>query len=267
LQLSCRVEIDPTVAGGVSSSIGIPLTSIPSDVAAPSMERLAVALASVFLVAPALAATPGFEQDFSSDTGGFGNAGGSAVTRVTSGGVGGAADAYLSVSNALVNFLGAFSTDPNLVGNLPADGVTGYSFWLRDTGANDDLELHVGVGTAFGNFWLSVPGFSPPDDSWQQFSVDLTDPSAWVQIIGTGTFEAALAASNRLLFRHDLPPLEQNPNAIAADFGLDRIQVLPAPAELPLVSAPGRAVLGLLLVVLAGAALQRRRRVHLSPSR
>jgi hypothetical protein len=229
------------------------------------MERLAVLLASIFLVAPAFAATPGFEQDFSSDTGGFGDGGGSVVTRVSSGGVGGGADAYISISNASPSFLGSFSADPNLVGNLPADGVTGYSFWLRDTGANDDLELHVGVGTAFSNFWLSIPGFSPPDGSWQQFSVDLTDPGEWVQIIGTGTFEAALAASDRLLFRHDLPPLTQNPNAIAADFGLDRIQVLPAPVELPLVSAPGRAVLGLRLAALASAALQRRQRMHLPP--
>lgn len=222
------------------------------------MERLSVLLSGIFLVAPAFAATPGFEQDFGTDTGGFGDGGGSIVTLVPSGGVGGAADPYVSISNASVSFLGSFSTDPKLVGDLPADGVTGYSFWLRDTGANDNVEIHVGVGTAFTNFWLSIPGFSPPDDSWQQFSVDLTDPSQWVQIIGTGTFEAALAASDRLLFRHDVPPLVQNPNAIAADFGLDRILVLPAPSEVPSASTPGRAVLGLLLVALAGAALKRR---------
>ncbi len=116
------------------------------------------------------------------------------------------------------------------------------------------------MGTALSNFWLSIPGFSPPDGSWQQFSVDLANPSQWVQIIGTGTFQAALAASNRLLFRHDVPPLVQNPNDVAGDFGLDRIQVLPAPPNVPAASAPGLAVLAILLVALAGLALYRRRR-------
>ena len=230
------------------------------------MGRLSVLLSSIFLAAPAFAATPGFVQDFTTNTGGFGAGGGSVVTRVTSGGVGGATDPYISISNPTVNFLGSFSTDPNLVGNLPADGVTGYSFWLRDTGANNNLEIHVGVGIAFSNFWLSVPGFSPPDGSWQQFTVDLTNPSQWVRIIGSGTFQAALAASDRLLFRHDVPPLTMNPDSIAADFGLDRIQVLPAPAGVPAVSAPGRAVLGLLLAALAGIAIHRRQRMHLAPS-
>jgi hypothetical protein len=224
-------------------------------------------LASItVLAAPAVAATPGFEEDFTAGTGGFGAGGGSAVTHVTSGGVGGASDPHIMISNASAAFLGSFSTAPDLVGNLPADGVTGYSFWLRDTGGNESLEIHVGVGTAISNFWLSIPGFSPPDGSWQNFSVDLTDPSQWVQIIGSGTFQDALAASNRLLFRHDVAPLSQLPDAAAGDFGLDRIQVLPAPAGVPTVSAPGRAVLALVLAALAGLAIRWRQRIQSAPS-
>jgi hypothetical protein len=218
-------------------------------------------LASLALfAAPAFAATPGFEEDFGAGVGGFG--GGSTVTHVGSGGVGGAADPYIAISNAASGFLGSNSTAADLVGDLPADGVTGYSFWLRDTGADHSLEIHVGVGASFSNFWLSVPGFSPPDGSWQQFSVDLTDSGQWVQIIGSGTFEDALAASDRLLFRHDVPPLVQSPNAIAADFGLDRIQVLPAPAAAPALSAPAQGVLALLLFALAGLVVERRRRLR-----
>jgi hypothetical protein len=178
---------------------------------------------------------------------------------VTSGGVGGASDPYISISNAAVANLGAFSQATDLVGDLPADGVTGYSFWLQDTGANDNHEIHVGVGTAFSNYWLSIPGFTPPDGSWQQFSVDTTDPSQWVQIIGTGTFQAALAATDRVLFRHDVPPLVQNPNPASGDFGLDRIEVLGAPPNIPAVSGPGRAVLAMLLVALAGLVVYWRR--------
>ena len=214
------------------------------------MLRAALLVILGVLAAPAGAATPGFVEDFTAGSAGFG--GGSTVTHVGSGGVNGA---YISIANSVANNLGAFSTDANLVGNLPADGVTGYSFWLRDTGADEALEIHVGIGT-ISNFWLSIPGFAPPSASWQQFSVDLTNPSQWVQIRGTGTFQNALATSDRLLFRHDVPPLVQNPNPIAADFGLDRIQVLPA--AVPAVSAAGRVVLGVLLGAVVGLGLYRR---------
>jgi len=214
------------------------------------------------LAAPAGAATPGFIEDFTAGSAGFG--GGSTVTHVGSGGVGGAADPYISISNAVTTNLGSFSASANLVGDLPSDGVTGYSFWLRDTGADDALEIHVGVGAPGSNFWLSIPGFSPPSGSWQQFSVDLTNPSQWVRIIGSGTFQNALANSNRLLFRHDVPPLVQTPNPIAADFGLDRIQVLPAPVvtTVPAVSAAGRAALGVLLCAVVALVLHRRSGRH-----
>src|SRR5262245_33794703 len=229
------------------------------------LRRSARVLASAVALAAssAVAATPGFREDFTSGTGGFGG-GGSMVARVASGGVGGASDAYLSISNATPAFLGSFSTAAQLVGDLPASGVTGFSFWLRDTGANDNLEIHVGVGAPFSNFWLSIPGCVPPDGSWQKFTVDVTDSSQWVQIIVAGTFQDALATSTRLLFRHDTPPLEQNPPMIAADFGLDRIVVLPAAASVPAVSAPGRAALALLLLALAGLGLRGGSRLRVS---
>jgi len=232
------------------------------------MERLlrrTLLLAIVAFATSARAATPGFVEDFGAGTAGFG--GGSTVTHVASGGVGGASDGYIQISNSLSSNLGAFSTSADLVGNLPADGVTGYTFWLRDTGANDNHTIHVGIGVAFTNFWLSVPGFVPPDGQWQQFSVDLTDPSQWVQIIGTGTFQDALAASTHLLFRHDLPPLVQAPDPASGDFGLDRIQVLPVPAALPAVSAPGRLALLALLGAIAAAVLRRRGPARAVPAR
>ena len=217
-------------------------------------QRSVLVLTAVFAFAEgAAAATPGFEEDFTTGIGGF-SSGQSTVTRVTSGGVGGAGDPFLEISTPSPLFLGAFSQAPDLNGNLPADGVTGYSFWLRDTGADENLEIHVGVGIPFSNFWQSLQGFAPPTGSWQQFTVDLTAPNQWVQIIGSGTFADALAGSTNLLFRHDLAPYTQNPDAIAAGFGLDRIQVLPVPAELPAVSGSGRAALALLLVAIATVA-------------
>jgi hypothetical protein len=219
-----------------------------------------VSISSIFLAATVLAATPGFVQDFTSGVGGFG--GGSAVTRPLSGGVGGASDPYLQVANVAVANLGAFSNDANLIGNLTADGVGGYSFYLQDVGANDDHEIHVGVGTAFSNFWLNTQGFVPPDGAWQQFSVDISDQSQWVQTHGTGTFAEALAASNRLLFRHDLAPFLQTPDSASGEFGLDRIEVLAAPPSVPAASATGRAMLALAVAALAGVLIARRYRTR-----
>src|SRR5262245_46065004 len=112
-------------------------------------------IAGAVLASAAHAATRGFVEDFTSGTGGFT---GSTVTRVASGGVGGASDGYLQVSNALAGNLGAFTQEAQLVGNLPADGVIGYSFWLRDVGANNNHVIHVGIGAGMGspnplNFW------------------------------------------------------------------------------------------------------------------
>lgn len=206
---------------------------------------------------PSAAAAPHFIEDFATGSGGFVST--SIVTHVTSGGVGGADDGYIEVSNLLVFNLGAASASPNLNGNLPADG-TGYSFWLRDTGGDDNHEIHVGIGVTFANFWLNTQGFNPPDGEWQQFSVDFTDPSQWVQIISLvpGTFEDALAASTRLLFRHDTAPYVQIPEAASGEFALDRIKVV-FESKVPAASVGGRLVLGALLGAIAVFGLRRRR--------
>lgn len=190
------------------------------------------------LVAAAHGAVPGFVEDFNDGTTGtfFSQAD---LTPIPSGGVGGTGDGFLQISRDVPDFLGAATSSPNFTGDLLADGVTGFSFWLNDVGASQDFEIHVGVGQAQSNFWLSIDGFTPPENGWAEFSVDITDPSGWVQTQGAGTFEDAIAASNRLLFRHDLPPLIFFPDAIAGDLGLDRVTVLPEPGSLSLLIIGG----------------------------
>lgn len=203
-----------------------------------------VILSSLCTASLAIAATPGYVQDFATNNGGFSS--GIPTNWISSGGVGGASDGWLEVTT--VGFgagnLGVRTSGTEFTGNLTADGVTGFSFWLKDVGQDDPLEIHVGVGGAFLNFWQYTPAIVPTDQ-WQEFSVDF-NPANWTRIIGSGTFADALTASDRLLFRHDLAPYSQQPDSIEADFGLDRVRVLPEPTTM--------------ILLLGGAALLRRSR-------
>jgi hypothetical protein len=105
-----------------------------------------------------------------------------------------------------------FGSSQSTVVNVPSGGV-------------------AGVGESGSTFFLSNQGFNPPADHWQRYSVSFENPSAWTRIKGNGTFAEALATADRLLFRHDVPPLTSMPNDTIGDFGLDRISVLPCAYE------------------------------------
>ena len=83
------------------------------------------------------------------------------------------------------------------------------------------------------NIWFSQDGFLPSETDWEKFSVDITDSSKWTQTQGSGTFENAINNSNRLLFRHDSPPLETGPEKVNSEFGIDRIRVVPEASTFP----------------------------------
>lgn len=218
--------------------------------------RFRLSLAMLTLWASAVdAATPGFVADFEGDLHGFG--GGS--TSYTNPASGGADDSgYLRIANvAVAGNLGTRTISPDLTGNYIADGVTGVRFTLRDVGVDDPLEIHALVGTSQLNMWQSVLGVDPPTGSWQEYSVDLSDPSQWVRTLGTGSFEDALANADRLTFRHDVAPYEQFPDPIEADFGIDDV-TLTGPAAIPIAGPFGLAVLGISLSAAAALVLSRR---------
>ncbi|MEP0847522.1 MAG: PEP-CTERM sorting domain-containing protein [Phycisphaerae bacterium] len=206
-----------------------------------------LALAGGTLASAGNAAQVGYVQDFNSGLGGFGGNSSSYVV-VPSGGVGGAGDGFLEVTNTFPSNLGTRTTAAEFTGNLTADGVTGFSVWLKDTDNFDDLEIHVGVGASFLNFWLYTVPFYPTSE-WTEHFVDLSDTANWVQTIGSGTFADALANSDRLLIRHDLAPFMQDPDNKAGDFAIDRVTVLPEPSSLALLAVVG---------LLAGARHRRR---------
>lgn len=190
--------------------------------------KLSALVCLIGMAATVRAGEPGLVEDF--ETGAHGFSSFSAPFRVPTGGVGGDGDGYLEDDNPFESQLGAHTERLDMTGNLPADGVTGYSFWLSELGTEDNIEIHVGIGIGFQNVWLTIEGFDPPTDGWAEFSVDVTDESGWIHIIDFdgGTFADAVAGSDRLVFRHDTAPLEMSPTFTTGNFGLDRITVLPA---------------------------------------
>ncbi len=199
----------------------------------------AVSSASAILMvgAVASAATPGFVEEFDFDNGGFDF--GVPATRIATGGITGSGDPYLEISRAtLGNLVSRCSADtaPELVGNLPLDGVTGFSFFLRDTGVQQTaLRIRVFLGVVNVNLWTSNAEFDPTT-SWTEFSVDTTNAGNWTQIRGSGSFADAVANMELIGFRHDPAPIAVgvNPEMIIGDFGVDGLEVLPEPDAIAL---------------------------------
>ncbi len=189
---------------------------------------IACSLGTVF----AHSAIVGYVEDFPAERGTAGFFSGANLSNPGTGGVGGEGDGFLLISLSSPGNFGAATDRTEFTGNLLADGVTGFSFYLNDVGTSEDFEIHVGIGTPATSFWLYTQGFHPPENSWQEFFVDVRNEALWTRIQGTDTFLSALQNSQRLLFRHDLPPLVGSPDPISGDLGIDRITVVPEPASL-----------------------------------
>lgn len=196
--------------------------------------RAALALSTLLLVAaPSVSRsqpTAGFIETFpGTSVQGFG--GGSQYANPGTGGYQGAGDGYLRVSTQAVANWGAHSAlNPNFAGDYAAAGIVSISFRANDVGADEAFELHLGIGNS-SNFWQYNSGFAPPNGSWGLFTVPLSGPAGWTQIVGTGTFADALQNADRILFRHDLAPYVSSPNTIRGDAGIDHIELVGAPTS------------------------------------
>lgn len=192
------------------------------------MTRIITTLGVIALAGTAGAQTVGFTETFNAGTAGFGGGSGSYTTPL--GGADGAADGYLEVGNSFVGSLGTRNAGANLTGDYTAASVTAIQFALSDTGADDDHNIYLGVGTAFSNFWIYNAPFTPTDGAWTTYTVPIADDGNWVQIIGAGSLADAFSNSNRLLFRHDAIGFPaQSPEGVAGEFGLDNVTLLPTP--------------------------------------
>jgi len=146
--------------------------------------------------------------------------GGSDLSNPGSGGIGGAGDGYLLVSTPFATHLGARSMGGEYQGDWLASGVNKVVLWLNDVNGADALEIHFAIGNST-NFWEYNVGFKPPNNAWQQYTVDLSSSANFTRIIGQGTFAAALQHVDRIHLRHDVAPFIQSPDPIQGDFGVD----------------------------------------------
>lgn len=158
-------------------------------------------------------------------------------TNPSAGGADGPGDGYLRVARTFSAPLGTRSVGPEYAGDWLAANVSLIRLCLNDVDADQALEIHVAIGNS-GNFWLYQPGFSPPENAWAQFTVDLTDSSQFVHLInfdGKG-FAAALQSVDRVHVRHDVAPYLQNSDSLIGEFGIDNLELTN-----PLVGVPGPA--------------------------
>ncbi len=203
------------------------LAHSPGAAQVPAIRRLIpwLALLSLFVFPMTGLAGPtfGFLEDFADGTtAGFISA--AQLSNPGTGGVGGVGDGYLLIvrPDSLPGHLGAHNRNPDYAGNYLAAGVTRIVFQLNDVDRNQAFEIHLAIGNG-GNFWQYNTGFSPPEQSWGQFQVDLTDSLNFSRIIGVSNYTLALTTADRLLFRHDLPPYTMTPDNISGELGIDRI--------------------------------------------
>ena len=199
----------------------------PTPLAAARGLAALVALAMVALAPARALADPvlGFVEEFP-DVSTSSWSGGTPFSNPGTGGYLGAGDGYLLLENSSPGSLGTHSFGPEYAGNWITAGITQVRVWINDVGADDPLEMHFAIGNGGTNFWSYDVGFSPPLHQWGEYVVNLTGPTGWTQILGSGTFAQALQIVDRVHIRHDLPPFPRIPNPpdpIAADVGIDHL--------------------------------------------
>ena len=184
---------------------------------------LTLPLLVLSLIAGAAGAAPlvGFVENWNG-TSLDGWTGGSIYTNPGTGGLSGAGDGFLQVSLTSPGHLGTSCSNTEYGGNWISAGVNKVRFYLNDVNNAQSLEIHFGIGNGT-NFWQYNTGFVPTFHAWTLFTVDLSSQTGWTRTIGSGTFQAALMAVDRILIRHDRAPFQQTPDFTAGDFGIDQL--------------------------------------------
>lgn len=147
------------------------------------------------------------------------------LTNPGTGGVQGAGDGYLLLTQASAFHFGLNNGSATYAGNWTGAGITHLSLWLNDVGVADGFEIHVAIGVRLLNVWEYIPAFVPTQGQWKRFIVDFTNPGNFTPLYAGGTFAAALQTANVLLIRHDTAPYTNPPPNKAGDLGIDHIVI------------------------------------------
>lgn len=193
------------------------------------MRSLTTAL--LLFPAAAFAQAPGLTQSFPG-TALFGWFGGSdSYSNPGAGGVQGASDGYLSVTNLAASNFGAADFGANFSGNLSGNNIGGIVVWLRQFDGVENMEIHLALGLPRDNFWQFNAPLLPSRTGWSRHYIRLSNanPAQWTQIqsLGAATLAQAISNNQRLLFRHDRAPFVNNPDPIAGVLGIDEIRLTP----------------------------------------
>jgi hypothetical protein len=179
----------------------------------------ALLLALAFSPVPSQGApTLGFIEKWPTNVSGWGGNPGITFSNPLNGGADD--DGFLQISLGSIAHFGTRSNGPEYTGDWLAAGINQIKVKLNDLASNNNLQIHVSVGSQT-NLWQYNIGFVPATETWTQFVVDLSDSTLFTQIIGTGSFAGALQNANVLHLRHDLPPFSQTPDFTAGDLGID----------------------------------------------
>ena len=77
------------------------------------------------------------------------------------------------------------------------------------------------------NFWFYNTAFSPSAHDWGEFVVDLSSAASFTHVLGTGTFEDALADVDRIQIRHDtLAVRDVRRCHLQGDVGIDHLELV-----------------------------------------
>lgn len=167
----------------------------------------------------------GFVDDFKAP-GVNGWGGGTPASNPGTGGVDGAGDGYLMLASAFAGNFGSRNGGDVYFGDFNEAGITLISFYLNDVQSPESFSIHFLVtGGVPESTWQYDAGFTPPNNQWQRYSVDLTDQTKWTCTSGSATLAEVLGSVSRIHFRHDLPPYSQFPDPIAGTLGIDNIEL------------------------------------------
>lgn len=183
-------------------------------------------LATILLTIPTLGATLNFLDTFPAGGGVGGWDGGGSQSNPNAGGVGGATDGYLKIARTSSGHLGMRNSTSAYAGDWSAAGITMITFLANDVGAAQALELHASIVGTDGTMWQNNIGIKPLNNTWKQYSIDLTNPALWTSTQPGASFANTLANVDRLHFRHDVAPYTSETGSIIGDVGFDNIQLI-----------------------------------------